>query len=74
MGESINYLIEKTDLVILSCENTLQLEVAEKYAELAEDAMLRSFGSNLTREQALKYDEFKSKNKQKIASKNVMLK
>ena len=74
MGESIKYLIEKTDLVILSCKNTLQLEVAEKYAKLAEDAMLRAFGSNLTREQALKYNEFKSTNKQKIASKNIMLK
>ena len=74
MGKSIKTIINKTDLVIMSCENNEQLLVAERYVKLAEDAMLRTFGSNLTREQALKYDEFKNNNKQKIASKNVMLK
>jgi len=74
MGESISKMIEKTDLVIMSCENNQQLLVAERYADQAEKMILSTFGSDLTAEQAMLYSEFRNNNKQKIIAKKVMLK
>ena len=74
MGESIKTIINKTDLVIMSCENNQQLLVAERYADLAEKVILSMYGSDLTAEQAMFYSEFRYNNKQKIIAKKVMLK
>ena len=74
MGESIKTIINKTDLVIMSCENNEQLLVAERYADQAEKYMLNMYGSDLTSEQAIFYSEFRDNNKQKLAAKKVMLK
>ena len=74
MGESIKKMIDKTDLVIMSCENNEQLLVAERYADLAEKFILSMYGSDLTSEQAIFYSEFRDNNKQKLAAKKVMLK
>ena len=74
MGESIKKMFDKTDLVMMSCENNEQLLVAERYADRAESFLLSLFGSEMTAEEAVTYSEFKSNNKQKIAAKKVMLK
>ena len=58
----------------MSCNCLEQLLVAEKYADRAEDFMLFKFGSSLTAEEVVIYDEFRSNNKQKIAAKKIMLK
>tara|TARA_R100001163_G_scaffold56023_1_gene43627 strand:+ start:708 stop:935 length:228 start_codon:yes stop_codon:yes gene_type:complete len=74
LEKSIVSIINKTDLVIMSCNCLEQLLVAEKYADRAEDFMLFKFGSGLTAEEVVIYDEFRSNNKQKIAAKKIMLK
>ena len=74
MGESIKTIINKTDLVIMSCENYEQLLVAERYAEQAEKYMLSMFGSELTSEEGITYADFRKNNKDKISAKRIMLK
>tara|TARA_Y100000592_G_C5232481_1_gene204517 strand:+ start:66 stop:293 length:228 start_codon:yes stop_codon:yes gene_type:complete len=74
MGESIRKVIEKTDLVIMSCENNEQLLVAEKYADQAEKFMLNMFGSELTSVEGITYADFRKSNKYKISAKRIMIK
>ena len=75
MGESIiNTIIDKTDLVIMSCKSQKQLKVAAQYADLAENAILNEFGSDMTAEEAVIYSEFKGFNMQKLAAKKIMIK
>ena len=74
MEKSIVSIIDKTDLVIMSCENDEQLLVAERYAEQAEKYMLSMFGSELTSEEGITYADFRKNNKDKISAKRIMLK
>jgi len=75
MGESIiNTIIDKTDLVIMSCESQKQLKVAARYADQAEKAILNEFGSDMTAEEAVIYSEFKGSNMQKLAARKIMIK
>ena len=74
MGESIKTIINKTDLVIMSCENNEQLLVAERYADQAEKYMLNMFGSELTSVERITYADFRKSNKDKISAKRIMLK
>ena len=74
MGESIKTIINKTDLVIMSCENNEQLLVAERYADRAEKYMLNMFGSELTSVEGITYADFRKSNKDKISAKRIMLK
>ena len=74
MGESIKTIINKTDLVIMSCENNEQLLVAERYADQAEKYMLNMFGSELTPVEGITYADFRKSNKDKISAKRIMLK
>tara|TARA_B100000085_G_C18226509_1_gene384081 strand:+ start:154 stop:381 length:228 start_codon:yes stop_codon:yes gene_type:complete len=74
MGESIKTIINKTDLVIMSCENNEQLLVAERYADQAEKYMLNMFGSELTSVEGITYADFRKSNKDKISAKRIMLK
>ena len=74
MGESIKTIINKTDLVIMSCENNEQLLVAERYADQAEKYMLNMFRSELTSVEGITYADFRKSNKDKISAKRIMLK
>ena len=46
--------------------------MAEKYADRAEDFMLFKFGSGLTDEEVVIYDEFSINNKKKIDDKKIL--
>jgi hypothetical protein len=64
MGESINKIINKTDDVIMSCENYTQLMVAKQYSDLA----IKFYKDHKD------ISRLKEASRQTLAAKGVMLK